>query len=329
MRLTGPRLIVAALICVAMAGALIVSFLYHFTVDVGEQPVTVIIHHGDTFSTVSRELHERGVVEWPLVLKAFAKLRGVDTHLTPGRYDFVGLNSIKSVLERLRTADFYRVKVTVPEGSTIWKVASILQEQMSFDSAQVVALNSDSAFLDSLNLPSLEGFLFPTTYFFPWGEEMRLSVREMVQQFRAQTDALWPNDIILGLNRYQVVVLASIIEAETSLESERGTVASVYVNRLRDNMRLDADPTVIYGLGGLKRPLYRKDLRKKTAYNTYIHKGLPPTPINSPGLASLAAALHPDSTGYYYFVANDTGGHQFSKTFAEHSRAIRQLRRTH
>ena len=155
---------------------------------------------------------------------------------------------------------------------------------------------------------------------------MRPSIRDMVHEFRELTDAMWPSDINLGLSRYQVVILASIIEAETSLESERGMVASVYVNRLRDNMRLDADPTVIYGLGGLSRPLYRKDLRKKTPYNTYIHKGLPPTPINSPGLASIAAALQPDSTGYYYFVANDSGGHEFSKTFAEHSRAIRRIK---
>ena len=326
MILSKLKLIACGSIGVIVVAVLVITFMYNSSVDVGDQPVTVIIEQGDTFSGVSRELSEKGIVKWPLVLKAFAKLGGVDTRLTPGRYDFVGENSVKSVLERLRVADFYRVRVTIPEGSPIWKVASILQEQMGFDSTQLIALNNDTLFLDSLELPSLEGYLFPETYFFPWGVGLRQCVRDMVGQFHALTDDLWSNNMTLSLNHYEILILASIIESETSLHGERGLVASVYVNRLRDNMRLDADPTVIYGLGGLDRPLYRKDLRKKTPYNTYINKGLPPTPINSPGLASIEAALDPDSSEYYFFVADETGGHHFSRTNAEHNQAIRRIR---
>ena len=122
------------------------------------------------------------------------------------------------------------------------------------------------------------------------------------------------------------IVMASIIEAETGLVDERQMVSSVYHNRLTRNMKLDADPTVIYGLGGLERQLYRKDLKKDTPYNTYMKKGLPPTPINSPGLAAIRAAIHPEESDYLFFVADNTGRHYFSRTNAEHNRAIRRIR---
>jgi len=129
------------------------------------------------------------------------------------------------------------------------------------------------------------------------------------------------------LNRAEALVLASIVEAEALLDEEKPRIASVYHNRLRRNMRLDADPTVIYGLGGLDRPLWRKDLRKDTPYNTYRRKGLPPTPINSPGVAAIRAVLSPETTDVLYFVADGTGGHRFSRTNAEHNRARQEIKR--
>ncbi|MBU0984685.1 MAG: endolytic transglycosylase MltG, partial [candidate division Zixibacteria bacterium] len=134
-----------------------------------------------------------------------------------------------------------------------------------------------------------------------------------------------------GLSREEVIVLASIVEAEALRDDEKPRIASVYQNRLRKRMKLDADPTVIYGLGGLDRPLSRRDLKKDTPYNTYRKRGLPPTPINSPGLAAIKAVLQPETTEYLYFVADGTGYHRFSKTNAEHNRAryeIKQKRRT-
>jgi UPF0755 protein len=144
--------------------------------------------------------------------------------------------------------------------------------------------------------------------------------------YQTKTDSVWQRTLTNGLNQYQSLILASIIEAETPLASERSRVASVYLNRLRIGMTLDADPTVIYGLGGLERPLLLKDLDSVTLYNTYRTAGLPPTPINSPGLASIMAALNPDGSDYLYFVADGSGGHIFSRTNEEHNMARRRAR---
>ena len=299
---------------------------YNSKVDIGERVVTVIIERGDSFNKITDELLSAGVVESKLMLKIPARLRGLDKRLTVGRYDFTGENSCRSVLDKLASADFLKIKVTIPEGSTIWSTASILQKQMGLDSAGIVALNTDSAFLSEAKLPYLEGYLYPETYFFPWGSSAKSVIREMIDLFHTSTDSIWPDRIVNDLSRRELVVLASIVEAETKLKGEHGKVSSVYNNRLARGMKLDADPTVIYGLGGLDRPLWTKDLKKPSPYNTYLNKGLPPTPINSPGLVSLRAALNPEQTDFLYFVADNTGGHVFSRTNAEHNRAKRRIR---
>jgi UPF0755 protein len=301
-------------------------YTYYHAVDIGERSVSIIISQGDGFDSVVDRLVSQGVVNSRAALKYPAILKGLDKKLIPGRYDFQGENSCQSILARLEKGDFLRIKVTVPEGAEIWKVASILAVRLQTDSAEAIALNHDSAFLAKLNLPYLEGYLFPETYFFPWGTSLREAIKQMTEQAITLTDSLWPDLITNSLTRQQAVILASIIESETSMGSERNRVASVYHNRLARRMKLDADPTVIYGLGGLDRPLWRRDLRRETPYNTYLHKGLPPTPINSPGLEAIKAALNPETTDYLYFVADGSGGHRFSRTNAEHNRAVREIR---
>ena len=294
--------------------------------DLGERVVTVIIERGDGFNKVADELLSAGVIDSKLMLKVPARLRGLDKRLTAGRYDFSGENSCRSVLDKLARADFLRIKVTIPEGTTIWGMASILQRQMDLDSTRIVAYNTDSAFLAEFNLPCLEGYLYPETYFFPWGSSARGVISQMIDLFHATTDSIWPDDMVNGLNRHEVIILASIVEAETKLPGEHGKVSSVYNNRLSRKMKLDADPTVIYGLGGLDRPLWTRDLQRPSPYNTYLNKGLPPTPINSPGVVSIRAALNPELTEYLFFVADNTGGHVFSRTNAEHNRAKQRIR---
>jgi len=321
------RLAISLVLGVVVLVVLYTQWMYRSNRDIGEDRVSVIIEQGDAFSRVARVLADGDVVGSITALKVAARLRGVDRALIPGRYDFSGANSIKSVLDRLESGDILKIRVTIPEGSPIWRVGSILQSTLEVDSAALISLNRDSAFLAELELPYLEGYLFPNTYFIPWGTDLGEVVATMVALFRQQTSGIWPDDIQLGMSKQEIVILASIVEAETRIDKERPLVSSVYSNRLRKNWRLDADPTVIYGLGGLDRPLYRKDLRKDTPYNTYMRRGLPPTPINSPGLASIKAALKPAETDYYFFVADNTGGHYFSKTNAEHNRAIRRIRR--
>jgi len=315
-----------AIVFIIIVGYL--TFAYLYPVDIGERVVSVIIEPGDGFHLVGYKLLDKGVVNSKTMLFYPAKLRDIDKKLVPGRYDFTGKNSCRTVLDKLERGDFVRIRLTIYEGAPIWRVASMLQVKLNLDSATLMAFNTDSAFLERLDLPYLEGYLYPETYFIPWGTKLEDVVGEMVAMFHSQTDTLWPENIYNKLSREEVVILASIVEAETALDEEKPQVASVYQNRLKKRMKLDADPTVIYGLGGLDRPLWKKDLRKDTPYNTYRNKGLPPTPINSPGLRAIRAVLYPDSTGYYYFVADGTGGHRFSRTNSEHNRARREIKKT-
>jgi len=317
------------LLTVIIIGYLYLSYAY--PKDIGDKVVSVIIKPGDGFATVAEQLLDGGVVRSGLMLKLPARWRELDKKLVVGRYDFTGENSCRSVLSKLERGDFLKIRVTVYEGAPIWKVASVLAERMEVDSLEIMALSTDSLFLDSLGLPYLEGYLYPETYFFPWGTNTRQMLSEMTAMHKAQTADLWTDTIPNGLSREEVIVLASIVEAEALRDDEKPRIASVYQNRLRKRMKLDADPTVIYGLGGLDRPLSRRDLKKDTPYNTYRKRGLPPTPINSPGLAAIKAVLQPETTEYLYFVADGTGYHRFSKTNAEHNRAryeIKQKRRT-
>jgi UPF0755 protein len=309
-----------------VSAAVYLGWQYNHQVDLGERTVTLIVEQGDSFGRIAGELVGTGVVDSKVMLKYPARWNGIDRKLTPGRYDFTGKNSCASVLGKFDRADVVKIKVTIPEGTTIWKMAGILAERMTFDSAFIVGLNHDTALLTELNVPCLEGFLFPETYYFPWGTGVTDVISEMVQMSTARIDSIWPESTPLDLDRFDIVKLASIIEAESSLNSERDRIASVYLNRLSRKMKLDADPTIIYGLGGLDRPLMRRDLRKDTPYNTYMYRGLPPTPINSPGLASIKAALNPEQTDFLFFVADNSGGHHFSRTNAEHNRAIRNIR---
>lgn len=319
-------LIIVAIV-IALSVFLYFNYQYRKEIDSGDRVTAIIIEPGDSFGKVASQLKENNVIDALLTMKLAARINGSDKKLTPGRYEFTGENSVLSVLERLEAADFVRIKVTIPEGSTIWQTASILSSKMGYDSAGVVALCTNDSLLAKFEIKnSLEGFLFPETYFFPWGTKAVEALAIMVATFDRETEKLWTKEAPLGLTRYEVVVLASIIEAEARIAKDRPLISSVYTNRLRRKMKLDADPTVIYGLGGLERPLYRKDLRRDTPYNTYMHKGLPPTPINSPGLASIEAALDPAESDYLFFVADNNGGHVFTRTNAEHNRAIKRIR---
>ena len=320
------------LLTVGLIIVLIVSYLgvaYIYGTDLGDKVVSIRIEAGDSFHQVGEKLLSEGVVSSRLMLFYPARWRGIDKKLIPGRYDFTGTNSCRSVLDRLERGDVVVMRVTVFEGAPIWKVASILAKQMEIDSAEVIRLNTDSAFLADLKIPCLEGYLYPDTYFFPWGTDLKKMITDMVTIFHRQTDGIWPDSIPNGLTREEAVVLASIVEAEAFFDDEMPRIASVYHNRLKKKMRLDADPTVIYGLGGLDRPLNRGDLKKNTPYNTYRRRGLPPTPINSPGLAAIKAALKPEETEYLFFVADGSGYHRFSRTNEEHNRARWEIRRNH
>ncbi len=307
-----------------IAGYLYYSYIRE--IDLGTREVSIVIKKGDDFASFAGRLQSEGVVASKLVFEYSARWQSVDKRLIPGEYKFTGLNSCQSVLEKLRKAEGVQAKVTIYEGAPIWKVAAVLAKQLGIDSARVLALNRDTVFLDSLGIPCLEGYLFPETYILPPGIDLRSVVREMVDMFHKRTDSLWTKQRPEGLTPQQALVLASIVQAETKFPSEVRTVAAVYCNRLRRGMTLDADPTVIYGLGGLDRPLTKEDLDIMTPYNTYRAAGLPPTPINSPGLPAIMAAINPDTSAFLYFVADGQGGHRFSYTNDEQNTTRKQIK---
>jgi len=190
---------------------------------------------------------------------------------------------------------------------------------------------SDTALLARLDVPTktLEGYLFPDTYAFPIGTTARQAVREMVYAFERRWRPDWDSSIAeLKINRNDLVTMASIVEREARLPEERPVIAAVYYNRLKKGMLLQADPTVQYALGHhVGRVLY-KDLTIDSPYNTYVHKGLPPGPVASPGVASLIAAANPANVPYLYFVASRDGHHEFRMTLEQHTSAIREVRAT-
>ena len=323
-------MIKAILIAVFLLAVVLTVYAYVSYVaptNLGARVVSIMIEPGENFEQVAGKIVDSGVVRSGFMLRYPAQWRGIDRRLTPGRYDFSGENSCRSVLAKLERGDVVTIRVTIYEGAPIWKVASILAQRMAIDSAAVISLNRDAVFLAEVGLPCLEGYLFPETYFFRWGTSTPDMLKAMVAMYHTKTDSIWPSSLPNDLSRHEVVNLASIVEAEALLNDEKPLIASVYLNRISLKMKLDADPTVIYGMGGLTHPLTKSDLDSESPYNTYRRRGLPPTPIGSPGLEAIRAVLHPAESDYFFFVADGTGKHRFSRTNDEHNRVRREVHR--
>jgi len=219
--------------------------------------------------------------------------------------------------------------VTFPEGYTIEQIADVLDRNELVEKKAFVSLAHNPAVLKKYNItgPSLEGYLYPDTYHLARGISSSAAVDTMVNRFRQLIGPLEKRAEVVGMTIEDVIILASIVEKETGLAEERPMIASVFLNRLKQGMRLESDPTVIYGIKGFNGDLTRKDLREPTLYNTYVIRGLPIGPIANPGLEAIKAVLFPEETDYLYFVSKNDGSHQFSKTLSEHNKAVRLYQR--
>jgi len=209
-------------------------------------------------------------------------------------------------------------------------VAHIVARHLALNEDRFLSLLQDPALIRSLGLrvPSLEGYLLPETYAFPKSATEEQVIRKMVHDMLAFFDEKKKQRAAaLGMTLHQVLILASIIEKEAGVPEERPLISSVYHNRLKRGMRLQSDPTVIYGLRHFDGNLRRRDLQRESPYNTYLHRGLPPTPIANPGKGSILAALFPAKTPYLYFVSRNDRTHAFSITLAEHERAVNRYQR--
>jgi UPF0755 protein len=255
-----------------------------------------------------------------------ARLKGVHGKIQAGEYQFEGPASTLAILERLTRGDVFLHQITLPEGWTLRQVAERLATEGLIDRFSFLQRAQDPDFVIELlgiHAPSLEGFLFPDTYLFQkgWGDERIL--RDLVDCFRRVFDQhLQERADELDWSLVEVVTLASLIEKETSLASERPLISGVFHKRLRLDMRLESDPTVVYGLDDFHGKLGKRDLATPHAYNTYRTRGLPPGRICNPGREALVAALFPAEEGYLYFVSKNDGSHHFSRTFREHLKAV-------
>jgi UPF0755 protein len=292
--------------------------------------VSILVRPGDSMSGIVQGLNEAKIIEDGKGLLLLAKLLGKDRHIQVGRYDFQKGMTLYSVFTKLSKGVVTLSQVTIPEGRTIKQIAGILQREIQIDFTDFVGIATDSQFAKSLGIPAstLEGYLFPDTYKFSWGTSPEKIAQMMVDQFKqTYADSLQKRAEALDLTSTEVVTLASLIEAEAKVDEERRIISAVYHNRLKRGMLLQCDPTVIYALPELDRPLLLKDLEIDSPYNTYKHSGLPPGPICNPGRASIIAALYPAEVNYLYFVSKGDGTHIFSSTLIDHNRARDRVKR--
>ena len=283
------------------------------------ESVVVQLDRGLGVRAIAQRLDEAGVIDQPLMFVALVRMEGAATQLRAGEYEFPAAVPASEVLAMLRAGRVVQYRLTIPEG---WTVAEAM-----------AAIETDPILTGDLPPAPGEGRLLPDTYFFSRGETRAALVARMERALERELEAAWEeraDDLPLA-SPDDALVLASIIEKETGVAQERETVAGVFVNRLRRNMLLQTDPTVIYaitrGEEPLGRALLRRDLDVDDAYNTYRYPGLPPGPIALPGRASIRAAVRPAATDYLYFVADGSGGHAFARTLDEHNRNAAVWRR--
>jgi len=299
-------------------------------------PSSVILDFpkGTSTSAMAAQLADAGVVRYPWQFK-LARLLHPAARLQAGEYQFVRSDTTWNVFNRIMRGDVFFYELTVPEGSNMFDIAASLKQFDFLTGADFLKAARDPALIRDLapHAPTLEGFLFPSTYRLTRRTTASELCRMMTDLFRKQWRQLpRGSGQSSDPDPIRIVTLASLVEKETAVPEERPLIASVFSNRLRLGMPLDCDPTTIYAAMLDERyrgTIYRSDLANPNAYNTYQHVGLPPGPIANPGVASLKAAIAPAATDYLYFVAkaNGSGSHQFSRTIDEHNHAVENYRR--
>jgi UPF0755 protein len=295
------------------------------------QNTVVQIDSGMSVAAIGKKLERQGVIASAEYFVRYYRLFFAGRKLKAGEYLFDTPLSMRQVIEKLEIGKALLYKVTVKEGLWIGEAAQVLEEAGLFPAWDFIRASRNTSLIRALDAEAtdLEGYLFPDTYLVRKDITAREMVALMVERFKQNFNntSVWrARDI--GFTPRQAVIMASLIEKETANRDERFLISSVFHNRLRKNMLLDCDSTIIYALkkaGSYDGDLRWKDLKSDSPYNTRRHRGLPPGPIASPGYASLEAALYPENTEYLYFVAKDTGSHFFSRSLEEHNRAVRKF----
>ena len=298
-----------------------------------EPPAVLILESGDTAADLAAKVEAAGWLEHARLLPWVMRLRGDAERLQAGEYAVAAGETLDGLLARLLAGDVVVHAFRIVEGGRIADVLAALSADPRL--AQTLGAARPETLLADLGLEPAqafgahgEGWFFPDTYAFTAGDQDRSLLLRAHAKMRSELDAAWAGrapDLPYG-NPYEALIIASLVEKETSRAEDRAHVSQVFAARLKRNMRLQADPTVIYGLGErFDGNLTRAHLREPTPYNTYVRKGLPPTPIALPGREALAAALHPSGADYLYFVARGDGSSEFSATLDAHNRAVRKF----
>ncbi len=328
-RWIGAVFLLAALL--ALSGG--VWALAYLSTPMGEpagRVVTVEIPEGEGAAQVARRLEMQGVIDRAWLFTRWMSWQGIQTKVQAGRYDFELPIAPVEVMRILATGRVALVEFTLPEGLTLFESARVIAEAGLGEREALETAFRDPAAIRDLDVGArtLEGYLFPNTYRMSRGLSAEEVARTLVETFR--TEVFEPRRQAVaesGFDLGALVTLASLVEKETARADERATVAGVYLNRLRKNMLLQCDPTVIYARiieGTWDGNIRRKDLSWDHPYNTYVRRGLPPGPIASPGTAAFDAVLHPAETSALFFVSRGDGSHVFSETYAEHRKAVRR-----
>lgn len=292
--------------------------------DKGGADQVFIVKEGSSLKEVAGDLEKTGLITNETLFVLWTRVKGYGKDIRAGEYSLSPAMAPVQLLEILRKGLVILHPVTIPEGFTREQIADALAAKGLADKKRFLELTQDKALLRQYGIsgPSLEGYLFPDTYHFSRGTPTSVILDTMVKRFKQVVSPLTEKSQGTGMKFEDVVILASIVEKETGRPEERPLIASVFLNRLRLGMRLESDPTVIYGIENFDGDLKKKDLAEKTPYNTYVIHGLTPGPIANPGLESIKAVMEPARTDYLYFVSKNDGTHHFSKTLAEHNRAV-------
>ncbi|WP_413943764.1 endolytic transglycosylase MltG [Bdellovibrio sp. HCB-162] len=296
------------------------------------QDVVYEVTPGKGFNSIATELEQRALIKNAFFFSMYARIKGDRSKLKVGEYLLRTNMTPKEVLETITSGKSIARSFTVSEGLSVYEIADLYQKQGFGTSQEFLSLVHDPQLVKSLlgeTQESLEGYLFPETYMLTKYTDTRTLISNMVKRFLYVYNEVLPQASIQGWQRHQVVTLASIIEKETGAPEERPKISSVFHNRLIKKMRLQTDPTVIYGkaekTGHIEINITRADLTTPTRYNTYVIFGLPPGPIANPGREALLAALKPEHTDYLFFVSQNDGTHVFSEDYQGHERAVKKF----
>jgi UPF0755 protein len=297
--------------------------------------IKITVESGSTLKNISNLLANKNIISNKNIFSLAVMIMGKEKELPTGTFRIVNAKSNYSIIQQLVYGAPEIKKVRILEGWNVNQIADHLSITMGFDSLALVKLIENEKFISKhgINGRSLEGYLSPDTYFFFEGESPESVIAQLIKEYKT----FWNTNNYkrakeLSLTEHEVVTLASIIEGEAIYDSERSKISAVYHNRLKINMKLQADPTIQYIIPDSPRRLLNRDLRIKSPYNTYLNKGLPPGPINCPGKESIKAALYPEQNDFIYFVATGDGYHTFSTNENDHNRAkqkLQKLRREH